>query len=365
MTIDDESSVYVGGLPYDATEETVLRVFELYGNVIAVKIINDASTRGKCYGFVTFRNPRSAILAINEMDGRTVDGRVIRVNEVRSRGRRLSFGRERESFRWNAERGRNWDRVRYHERDFDRDREDRYKDRFSNRSRERDRDRSLEDDGEERDRRYEREHDYDHAGDHFLHRDHHQDRDAEDNEQGQSRNRDQGWERDGALESERDREMDKTKSHDSISDKDRDDQSRRWNGSSTVDRQSRDRISHPSDDYNVQVKEQLERSMQKIEEIKNETIQMEESLEEKEKLVLDLQKKSKKLEDALINAKKNSSHQKLKLTKLHKSFMQVKDYTDRLKICERELQSLVDTELLEHGSEDVGLGDEILTIGNA
>ncbi|CAN6564231.1 unnamed protein product [Malus baccata var. baccata] len=344
MTIDDESSVYVGGLPYDATEETVLRVFELYGNVIAVKIINDASTRGKCYGFVTFRNPRSAILAINEMDGRTVDGRVIRVNEVRSRGRRLSFGRERESFRWNAERGRNWDRVRYHERDFDRDREDRYKDRFSNRSRERDRDRSLEDDGEERDRRYEREHDYDHAGDHFLHRDHHQDRDAEDNEQGQSRNRDQGWERDGALESERDREMDKTKSHDSISDKDRDDQSRRWNGSSTVDRQSRDRISHPSDDYNVQ---------------------MEESLEEKEKLVLDLQKKSKKLEDALINAKKNSSHQKLKLTKLHKSFMQVKDYTDRLKICERELQSLVDTELLEHGSEDVGLGDEILTIGNA
>ena len=38
MTIDDESSVYVGGLPYDATEETVRRVFELYGNVIAVKV---------------------------------------------------------------------------------------------------------------------------------------------------------------------------------------------------------------------------------------------------------------------------------------------------------------------------------------
>lgn len=29
------------------------------------------------------------------------------------------------------------------------------------------------------------------------------------------------------------------------------------------------------------------------------------------------------------------------------------------------LQSLVDTELLEHGSDDVGLGDEILTIGDA
>lgn len=38
MTIDDESSVYVGGLPYDATEDRVRRVFELYGSVIAVKV---------------------------------------------------------------------------------------------------------------------------------------------------------------------------------------------------------------------------------------------------------------------------------------------------------------------------------------
>ncbi|CAN6681116.1 unnamed protein product [Malus baccata var. baccata] len=364
MTIDDESSIYIGGLPYDATEETVRRVFELYGNVIAVKIINDAATRGKCYGFVTFRNPRSAILAINEMDGRTVDGRVIRVNEVRSRGGRLSFGRERENFRRNAERGRNWDRSRDHERDFSRDR-DRYKDRYTDQSRERDRDRSPEDVGEERDRRYEGERDYDHVRDHVLDIDLDQDRVAVDSDQGQSRNRNQGWERDRSLESDRDRDMDKTKSLDSTGDKDGDDQSRRWNGSNTVGRQSRDLISHPSDDYNVQVKEQLHRSMRRVEEIKNETILMEESIEEKEKLVLDLQKKSKKLEDALINAKKNSSHQKMKLTKLHKSFTQVKDYTEKLKSYEHELQLLVDTGMLEHSSDEVGLRDEILTIGNA
>ncbi|CAL8997119.1 unnamed protein product [Prunus brigantina] len=81
-----------------------------------LQIINDASTRGKCYGFVTFRNPQYAIHAINEMDGRTFDGRVIRVNEVWTRGGRLGFGRDREGFGQNVERGRNWDRDRDHER---------------------------------------------------------------------------------------------------------------------------------------------------------------------------------------------------------------------------------------------------------
>ena len=38
MTIDDESSIYVGGLPYDSTKDTVLRVFEFYGAVLDVKV---------------------------------------------------------------------------------------------------------------------------------------------------------------------------------------------------------------------------------------------------------------------------------------------------------------------------------------
>lgn len=38
MTIDDDSSIYVGGLPYDATEESVRKVFDIYGAVVAVKV---------------------------------------------------------------------------------------------------------------------------------------------------------------------------------------------------------------------------------------------------------------------------------------------------------------------------------------
>lgn len=39
MTLDDESSVYVGGLPYDATEDSLRKTFSRYGSVVAVKVL--------------------------------------------------------------------------------------------------------------------------------------------------------------------------------------------------------------------------------------------------------------------------------------------------------------------------------------
>jgi hypothetical protein len=42
-------------------------------NPFYLQIINDRSTRGKCYGFVTFTNPRSAISAINDMNDRVTN----------------------------------------------------------------------------------------------------------------------------------------------------------------------------------------------------------------------------------------------------------------------------------------------------
>lgn len=39
MTIDDERSIYVGGFAYDCTEEDLRDIFEIYGSVVAVKVI--------------------------------------------------------------------------------------------------------------------------------------------------------------------------------------------------------------------------------------------------------------------------------------------------------------------------------------
>ncbi|RRT82699.1 hypothetical protein B296_00011004 [Ensete ventricosum] len=38
MTLDDEKSIYVGGLPYDCTQEDLRRAFDLYGAIVDVKV---------------------------------------------------------------------------------------------------------------------------------------------------------------------------------------------------------------------------------------------------------------------------------------------------------------------------------------
>ncbi|WZZ38681.1 hypothetical protein YC2023_034940 [Brassica napus] len=142
MTMEDANSVYVGGLPYDVTEEALRRVFSTYGTVVDIKIVNDRSVRGKCYGFVTFSNRRSADDAIQDMDGKIIGGRAVRVNEVTTR-----FGGQGRFQPQSPSDGRS---------DFGYER-----DRFSDRSRERDR-------SQDRRRAYERSHGFEGRNDHGM-----------------------------------------------------------------------------------------------------------------------------------------------------------------------------------------------------
>ncbi|XP_052199617.1 glycine-rich RNA-binding protein RZ1A [Diospyros lotus] len=334
MTIDDENSVYVGGLPYEASEDSLRRVFDLYGHVIAVKIINDRGVGGKCYGFVTFTNPRSAIDAINDMDGRTIGGRVVRVNEVKSRGGRANFIRE--GFRRNSERG-GWDRGRDHDRDYDRDK-GRHWDRSKDRS---------DDHDQDRERGYDRGHDR--TRDHSMDgdRDWDQDKDFEDNQLKHGRKRDRNWEGDDDLDGSQDKEMQRTDNHHKSGDKDKDQTSKKLNGLDFSERNSRELSSESSDDGHDEVQKQLGLSNQQLEELREQISKMEEMAEEKQQLVTKLQEKSQKLEDALTAAKKISSHHRMQLTKLHKSFLHVKDYNERLKNSEQELRLLVDSTTIE------------------
>ncbi|KAF2310712.1 hypothetical protein GH714_016523 [Hevea brasiliensis] len=332
MTVDDDNSIYVGGLPYNATEDTVRRVFGPYGAIVAVKIINDHGTRGKCYGFVTFRNPRSVIDAINDMNGKTIDGRVVRVNGVTTRGGRSNFGRDR--FRHNMERGVEWDRGRDRERDYDRDR-DRYRERHSDRSRERARSWDRDEDEE---RRCELAHDRGQARDGFLDGDHSREKDPVGNEQEEGRNSNWNRERGRDLHWDRDKEMDGTNGDHELADKDKDLELGKQNDSRYNDQRSGEMSSDSSDEYNDEVKERLERSIQRRDELKKEISEIEERLEDKQQLVSNLRKRTQKLEDALIAAKKRTSHNKMQLTKLHKCFLQVKENSERLKSCEQELQ---------------------------
>ncbi|XP_024538693.1 cold-inducible RNA-binding protein-like isoform X1 [Selaginella moellendorffii] len=100
MTVSDQTSVYVGGLAYDVTEDLIRSTFEEFGEIDKVKIIQDHDGQSRGYGFITFATSEAANGAIYGMNGKVVAGRSIRVNEVKNRGGRDSYSyRDRDSRR--------------------------------------------------------------------------------------------------------------------------------------------------------------------------------------------------------------------------------------------------------------------------
>jgi len=73
--------IYVGNLPYSATEEDVTGLFASYGPVERVKIITDRETgRSKGFAFVTLGDQSQLNAAIEALNGYDYQGRALRVN---------------------------------------------------------------------------------------------------------------------------------------------------------------------------------------------------------------------------------------------------------------------------------------------
>jgi RNA recognition motif-containing protein len=81
-------SIYVGNLPWSATETDVRDMFEQYGTVHSAKVVTDRETgRSRGFGFVEMED-NEAQAAIEAADGQEMDGRPLRVNEARPRAPR-------------------------------------------------------------------------------------------------------------------------------------------------------------------------------------------------------------------------------------------------------------------------------------
>lgn len=93
--------IYVGNLPYSATEEEVRDLFSQHGEIISVAMITDRETgrfRGFCFVEMEDAEADAAIAALNEQD---VGGRPLRVNEARPReDRGRSGGYQDRGGRW-------------------------------------------------------------------------------------------------------------------------------------------------------------------------------------------------------------------------------------------------------------------------
>ncbi|MCC6971262.1 MAG: RNA-binding protein [Phycisphaerales bacterium] len=90
--------LYVGNLPFKATENDLRELFAQHGDVASATIVMDRETgRPRGFGFVEFANDEHARAAMAALNGKNYDGRDLTVNEAKPReggggGGRGGFG---------------------------------------------------------------------------------------------------------------------------------------------------------------------------------------------------------------------------------------------------------------------------------
>ncbi len=79
-------SVFVGNIPYEATEEKLRDIFSQVGPVLSFKLIYDReSGRPKGFAFCEYRDEETAMSAMGSLNGYEIGGRPLRVEVKKSR----------------------------------------------------------------------------------------------------------------------------------------------------------------------------------------------------------------------------------------------------------------------------------------
>ena len=77
--------IYVGNLPFSASEDDVRSLFTEYGSVEDVSLVSDRETgRPRGFGFVEM-DDAAALEAIQALNGKDIGGRALKVNEAQAR----------------------------------------------------------------------------------------------------------------------------------------------------------------------------------------------------------------------------------------------------------------------------------------
>jgi cold-inducible RNA-binding protein len=81
---ENKKKLFVGGLSYDTTDESLREFFSQAGNVESAAVIKDRmSGRSKGFGFVEMSSEEEAEKAVNTLNGQSLDGREVSVNVAR------------------------------------------------------------------------------------------------------------------------------------------------------------------------------------------------------------------------------------------------------------------------------------------
>ncbi|KAL2043806.1 hypothetical protein N7G274_003326 [Stereocaulon virgatum] len=80
----DTAFIYIGGLPFDLSEGDILTIFSQYGEPTYINLIRDKeSGKSKGFCFLKYEDQRSTDLAVDNLGGANVMGRVLKVDHTR------------------------------------------------------------------------------------------------------------------------------------------------------------------------------------------------------------------------------------------------------------------------------------------
>lgn len=81
---DDTAYIYIGGLPFDLSEGDIITIFSQFGEPTYINLIRDKETgKSKGFAFLKYEDQRSTDLAVDNLGGASVMGRVLRVDHTR------------------------------------------------------------------------------------------------------------------------------------------------------------------------------------------------------------------------------------------------------------------------------------------
>lgn len=84
----DTAYIYIGGLPFDLSEGDVVTICSQFGEPVHVNLVRDKETgKSRGFAFLKYEDQRSTDLAVDNLGGATVLGRLIRVDHVRYKRR--------------------------------------------------------------------------------------------------------------------------------------------------------------------------------------------------------------------------------------------------------------------------------------
>jgi len=85
----DQNRLFVGNLPFQITEQDLIEFFSGVGVVLNAQVVFDKATgRSRGFGFVEYSNSEEAQKAVEEYNGKDLEGRPLTVNIARPRDSR-------------------------------------------------------------------------------------------------------------------------------------------------------------------------------------------------------------------------------------------------------------------------------------